>query len=543
MTRQSTPASIRALRLKDAELVKKLEKGCLKLKGKAGFRNQLVERLSKGIDSTSGCNKLEVLLATKGAFHLNTETSPWKDTDGQRCKFKLARATKTDMWPMGTNYWVRDNAVIGARLLGHEEREKNQMGKALLLSALTFMASVGQLKRFRRIIRSKSAKFVRDANNWPLVFVSIDKNLNASKDESWAHKQDAWQMLAVHILDACEKGALLPRDLTEKHREFLGLIVPFLSKVEFWRSENSGSWEEISAIRCSTIAWEHVLIEKIRVASCNKDFSFFEKFHIREKQYATGARKKESFHGCINRLSGEAATVLAEGMPFESSSYKKTDLRYREADGVLIYLLQLNYPAFLCGLVGANPSLAVGLEKAIVRQVESLFDRATGGFHRYANDTYQRSGFFRFETVKGLEDLYGAPSGDASSYFGEREHIVPAGRMAAWTHLTWQLSAWAGRRYLETKKRSYLSMNRKYFIHGLRLITGKNEISIDQASDGGLRIVSIPEFRMPECYISDRSHRGRDLVFPSPHTPLNWAVAEMTDAFSVRKEVLASGKK
>ncbi len=543
MAKRSYPATVRALRLQDQELVANLEQRCLKVGGAGSFRNQSVARLSEGIDSLSGLKKLETLLALKGAFDLNAETRPWRDTDGQRCKFTLARATKTDMWPMGTNYWVRDNAIIGARLLGHDGRDKSQMGKALLLSALTFMSSVGQLKRFRQMIRAKSAKYKRDANNWPLIFVSIDKNLNASGDEGWAHKQDAWQMLAVHTLDACERGILSPNDLTEKQREFLGCIIPFLASIEFWRSEGNGSWEEIAAVRCSTIAWEHILIEKIRVVSRQKEFFFFEKFHTREKKYLSGIRKSETFHGCINRLSGEAATALAAGMPFECSSYKKTDLRYREADGALIYLLQLNYPAFLCGLAGANPALAVGLEKAIVRQVESLFDRPTGGIHRYANDSYQRSGFFRYETVAGLEALYGAPSGDASSHFGGREKVVPAGRMAAWTHFTWQLSAWAGRKFLETKKRSYLSLNRKYFVHGLRLMTGKNEVSIDQNSQGALRIVPIPEFRMPECYISDRSERGRDLIFPSPHTPLNWAVAEMTDAFQVRKSVLAARKK
>ena len=44
---------------------------------------------------------------------------------------------------------------------------------------------------------------------------------------------------------------------------------------------------------------------------------------------------------------------------------------------------------------------------------------------------------------------------------------------------------------------------------------------------------------MPECFIADIGPSGRELIFPSPHTPLNWSVGEMFDAFRVREAVLA----
>jgi hypothetical protein len=40
----------------------------------------------------------------------------------------------------------------------------------------------------------------------------------------------------------------------------------------------------------------------------------------------------------------------------------------------------------------------------------------------------------------------------------------------------------------------------------------------------------------------ERSLDGRDLIIPSPHTPLNWAVAEMFDAFGVREKVLEEAR-
>jgi hypothetical protein len=74
------------------------------------------------------------------------------------------------------------------------------------------------------------------------------------------------------------------------------------------------------------------------------------------------------------------------------------------------------------------------------------------------------------------------------------------------------------------------------------LFTGTGEASIDQDAKGTPRVIGVKPLRMTECYISEKAGRGRDLVFPSPHTPLNWAVGEMFQAFDVRRKVLATQK-
>jgi hypothetical protein len=116
---------------------------------------------------------------------------------------------------------------------------------------------------------------------------------------------------------------------------------------------------------------------------------------------------------------------------------------------------------------------------------------------------------------------------------------VPRGRKAAWTHFVWQIASWAGRRYEETKRADYARLHERFFIQGLQLVT-QHAKTLDVDQHGKSRVVSVPPWRMPECYIADRLAAKEEVVFPSPHTPLNWAIAEMLFAFEVRQKVLLS---
>jgi hypothetical protein len=179
------------------------------------------------------------------------------------------------------------------------------------------------------------------------------------------------------------------------------------------------------------------------------------------------------------------------------------------------------------------------MEKKILGLLVRLDDPKTGGMARYENDSYQRVGFFRNLTVRKLQELYGAPSGDASSCFVGRDKVVPKGRTAMWTHFVWQLAAWSGKRSLEDPDIRFRVLHEFFFARGLALITGNKEVSVDVDSRGKVRIIKIPAWRMPECYISDVSPTKEMLVFPSPHTPLNWSIAEMEEAFRIRKLVVS----
>lgn len=532
------PQNVSFLKRSDEELIRSLERRLAPGKRIGRWRNQELERGRALCKSEAGLARIRKQLERAGAFQIRVERRRWRDADGDRRTFTLARAASTKMWPMGTHYWVRDNSIIGARYLFSGDRKLKKLGKEILLSALTFMSSAPQLLRCQRIIESRSRKFRDDPEQWPYIFASVEGNLNAAQREPWGHKQDAWQITVFYVLEAIEEGLLSVRDLSKKHRAFIGYIIPFLAKISFWEVESSGSWEELPAIRTSVRAWEHRLIVKLAKLSTRRDFAFIERGFRNIRKHLRKDWKRLSLQSVAAKLERQALVELLRDLPGESPRYKRTDARYRDGDAALIYLLSMDYPYFLAARLGVDHEWAHNLEAALLRRIGTLEDDKTGGIYRYGNDSYQRSGFFRNLTAAKLTELYGGPSGDASTNFVARDRIVPKGRKAAWTHFVWQLAAWSGRRFLDTGSLQYRRMHEMYFMRGMSLFTGKGEATIDQDTSGSSRVISVPQLRMPECYISEVTPSGRALIFPSPHTPLNWAVAEMLDAFGVRRRVL-----
>lgn len=539
--RANTPSSnFKAL---DRALTDELARGIAARAPGRPSRQRSLDRWLKLISSAEGLQKLSAELAHGGLFNVRCERHLVRDVDGDRFTMTIARAATTDMWPMGTHYWVRDNALIGARFLESESPAGRRLGKALLLSALSFLSTVNQLKRFEGMIRSTSRRFKSDSMNWPYIFAAVKDNLNTASREGWSHKQDAWQMVAWYVLSAIERGVLVPKDLTPKQRKFLGLVLPFLISIDSANAENSGSWEEIPAVRSSVRAWEHRLIVKIAELARQRNFAFLGRTFINMRRHLPASYRSRSLVEAAALIERKMITALVRDLPFESPCYPQRDLRYREGDAALIYLLMLDYPKFLAERAGKNEAWAARLERKILGLVLKLVDRKSGGIYRYANDSYQRSGFFRNETIQALNRLYGSPSGDASSQFAARDKIVPRGRKAAWTHFVWQLAAWSGERFVQSGSSRYLKLHERFFRAGLGLITGAKELSCDINANGLARIIKVPSLRMPECYIADRAPSGREIIFPSPHTPLNWAIGEMFNAFRVREQVVGCPKK
>lgn len=203
---------------------------------------------------------------------------------------------------MGTSYWLRDNAIIGARFLHSHDTTRRRLGLQLLLSGLTFMASIAQRDRFKAMIRSKQARYTDDPRHWPHIFADIKSNLSCQTVEGWAHKQDAWQILAFHVLGAIETKHLSVRELSPAHREFLALIIPFLVKVECWKCENSGSWEEIPSVRTSVRAWEHRLIVKLGELSGRAEYKFLNTTYSQVRRHLPSVFRGRSLRETVDVL-------------------------------------------------------------------------------------------------------------------------------------------------------------------------------------------------------------------------------------------------
>lgn len=535
MSHETTASHLKML---DRRLIDSLKRALPPRNGDLGWFNQSIsKRFKRAVSDSIQFERFFAFLEQKGLFTIKIEHKTCFDRDGERKRMTLARAASTDMWPMGTHYWLRDNAIIGARFLRSGDTRQKRIGLALLNSGLAFISSCAQLDRFRTVIRAKRGKVRNDSLAWPHIFAAVQDNLMTTKLEPWAHKQDAWQILAWYILDCLEDGSISLSELSQKNRVFLGLIIPFLARVSFWRCENSGSWEELPAVRTSVRAWEHRLIVRLGELSKKREYSFIRSTYLRERRFMGKRFEGISLDAAVERLNRLATKAVIQDLPFESPSYDRRDPRYRRGDSALLYLLEIDYIPFLAEQAGKDQKWIKAMETKIVREVLRLRDPVVGGFARYKNDSYQRSGFFREETTARLRALYGGPSGDASSDFVGRDKIVPRGRSAVWTHFVWQLSAWAGRRFLASGDESFRNLHEEFFEQGMKLVTASTA-SIDYMPAGRARVIRISPYRMPECYIAERDISGNELIFPSPHTPLNWSVAEMLQACQVHKLVL-----
>lgn len=468
-----------------------------------------------GEPNLQALEKLERFLREHGTLDISTETRPWKDTDGEVREVTITRATKTTMWPMGTNYWVKDNVMIAYALI---QAEQVELGRELLLSALTLMSSVAQLKRFRTVITNSDPAVWDSQNNWPHIFFEIEDNLNVARPVSWAHKQIAWQALACRTLELLERGLIAWEDLTEKHKQFLSMIVPFLAKIRFWEHENSSCWEEIPARRSSALAWDVATLRRLQRAAQDKRCAF-----LWQSEFAPN-----NFHQTCAALITQGLSALTRQLPFEAPLYEKESPRFREADALLLYLFMTDMP------------LTQEQEEQILAQVRRLEDPVSGGILRYHNDTYQRQGYFRNTVVYDLKQIMGAPSGNASgdAAFTSRTQLLSSGRQAAWVHPIWQLSWLMGKRYHETSQERYWHMQRAYFERGLKSVTGHHEVSLSEGEDGYFQVISLPSLRITEAYLTDVGSDGKEYIFPSPHTPLNWAIGEAIYAFAMMKKSL-----
>lgn len=466
------------------------------------FRNAEV---FKALQNSTSYTKVLDLLMKKGSFQFAFEEIDWLDTDGDQSQLLINRASKTPTWPMGTHFWIRDNTFIASSLLGLQYEKYpypikwQDMGKKMLLSSLTIISSCTQLERFQSIIDGGDFS---NPHNWPHIFLNIENNINAANTEPWMHKQDAWQILAYHVITALDNGIIKPEELTSKHTKFLNSICPFLEKVGFPNATNGGSWEEIEAERTSVIAWETALLNKIIHSK-----------HIVEPASA-------------NSLLARGIERLQLSFDKECPNYPEDSVLYRDADSALIYLLLIDIPTLL------NPGNPSNIFDEILDKVTTL--RGSFGYKRYLTDSYQGLGYYQNETAQQLNALYTTPSGDSSGVedFKKRSAIIPSGHEAEWTHFSWQLSSACAIFFKKTKDEKYAKLQTKFLVEGMAAITGEDEITLKPDENGIISPEAIAAFQIPECYNSEENEQGI-MHYPSPHTPLYWSIAESLRAFDL----------
>ncbi|MDB4978142.1 MAG: hypothetical protein JWM56_328 [Candidatus Peribacteria bacterium] len=522
-----------------------------------GFRNHHIHALyhKKTANPLTHLHELYKLLDENGTFHINVETHLIHDTDGENLPVTITRAADTGMHPMGTANWTRDGALIGANALltSHagfpDSAARRKLGHDLLLSNLTLMSTNPQLERFEKIIRSSSREFRSRKKNWPQIFLDINTNLGGEKYEIWQHKQDAWQILAVETLEAIERHDISVQELTAKQKKFFGLIIPFFSKIQPHLQENSGSWEELEAVRTSVMAWDMLLLEKLGALAGKPGYEYLEQEFERHRTFLSRRPNYRSMSAATvaQDLVRLLAEKLAAALPFESPDYHRHDPRYREADASLIYILRKNILPLVAQKTGNDNRWVQGMEQRVLEQILTLQDTETKAIARYRHDSYQGPNFFEPHIQMALNNMYKYEAdSEGVIHFQGRAAIVKtkAGREAAWVHPVWQLSVWADEQYLATGNSTYYHLAEQFFKTGLMLVTGEDEVSVER-SGNTMRVIDIPSYRITEAFILQEDGANTLHRIPSPHTPLRWGVSESQRAFFRREQSIAAkmGKK
>ena len=516
------------------------------------FRNPQVAALVSVNYSSQKVAAIEAQLETHGALRLNIRDATIR-IDGKAVDARtIGAAERSTGGEMSNCVWIRDQTQCALSKIhmytSNPDRYRHEFtdGKEILMSVLTMMSTPAQLKRFNGIIQNRTnQQYVDNPLNWPYIFLQYS-NLNAEKEENWSHKQDAWQMLVWTTFEAFDAGIIQVGDLSDAHKQFLGAVVPFLEAVDFTERENSGSWEEIEAIRTSTMAWDTMAIKRIGQYIDKKGFEFLSLQFDRHKKLLGAEYQSLSLEETVRSMTKKGFAELTERIPFESPDYPPGTPQCRHADAALLYLLDLDIPYQLAQIKYPQEKdekdrklYERELELLILDQVLTLSDHRTNGIHRYGSkgdvrDAYQAAGFWSNTTLTKLGELYGSPTGDTSGVinFVGRDRIVPDGQAAAWTHFVAQISAWASRKYIQTKDAFYYKLGEEYANRMLSMITGEHEYSVMQ-DEGQLIIQEIPPWRITECFVTFIDPiTNQPVTGPSPNTPLNWSIAKTKEAIA-----------
>lgn len=513
------------------------------------FRNQSVAELATSIDTLEGIDRLEKLLEEQGCLSI-----PLRSLSASRGTktLTLVGASENGSGFMKENFWIRDQSQYVMAMMDVWETDKETYqdeganGKQVLLSLLHTMSTPAQLARFDGVIRhADDEAYIANPIHWPHIFFAAD-NLDVEKDQNWSHKQDAWQMLAYATFEGLEKGLISVDELTDQNKQFLSSVVPFLYAVRFWERPNSGSWEEIEAVRSSVIAWDVSLLDKIAEFAAKKGFEFLQEGYEKYLDTYSNEDRNSTIGQFATALSHRGKSILARGIPYESPFYEEFDPRHRQMDMAIGYLLELTIPQVLGeitvgeGTISDASATAETTETLILSMIEGLADERTRGVRRYIHDSYQAADFWTHRVMDELRKLYSDATANSdfskAAHFVGRNEIVGEGPEAAWTHPNFQISVWAGKRYRETGDEKYKLLQKEYLMRGLSMVTGEKEYTL--VHDGkGIHVEELPAYRVPECYITISTSDG-DMILPGPFTPLNWGVALLHKALVGMRETI-----
>lgn len=524
-----------------------------------------------------GIKAMEDRLKEEGTLDIPVITGKTVVVDGVEKEVSIVAATDTSSphGEMATKLYLRDQIQAASALLelssckperyGNMKTEGSDgaQGRTLLISALDLMSTAKQLERMDKIIAGGN----KGQGDWPHILFDFN-DLNAKLPNGWRNIQDTLPMLADLAFDSLKRGIITTQDLGPAHKHFLGSVMPFLKAVGFPRYENSGSWEEVAAIRTSVMGIETAMLHKVQQLTLNDKngrFNFLRTQFDIAKQHVTEL-VDTNFDDALEGMIDNGLREIGKRIPYESPD-ETVPIRQRHADASLVYLLMYGIPQLLAERqipIGKSGMIlsAEEIEFTILAEIATLFDEETHGIHRYGNpenpdenpDSYEGLDFntaakqlaIRAFKKRGKEEAaaQGHTEIDLDVKQQRRDLLIGGERPAAWTHPLGQIAGWAAKRSLELRETSpemadlYLQTSTHFLNYMLSTITGEGQWYAVMDGRGGFETKEVAAWRLPECYVAYRLSKKDgeqvDFVVPSPHTPLNWSAATLRLALGLQ---------
>lgn len=479
-------------------------------------------------------------------------------------KVALVKATEVEgtAGDMVEKVWIRDQTQAAQaffetwKLDKEKYKAEGEMAKVLIESAMSLMATQGQLDRFKEVIAdpdkgNRDKKLIRDQNKAPQIAIKMedDDYLNTRKRTDWRHLQDAWQMLGVVALDALKEELIKPEELAKGHRQFLTSMVPYLAAVDFPHTETSGTWEENPATRLSVTAVETALLHRVQTYMHEPEFTFLRDGY--EDAQASGHLPMfhdARFETAVETMIDQGLRQIASWFPNESPDYRSDIywVQHRGVDITLLYLLDYGIPQLLADReipVHGEPRTRKWIEQRILDKIDAtLYDKELHGYKRYIGDSYQALNFWTREKQQAVNDLKDTMQEEARR---EKRPIdlhekqirryelfkkeLEQGHEAIWFHPNSQVVNWAARSFRETGDKWYAEQAQKYYNRLLATLTGEDEyhVVLNGSNKKEIQhdIKKVPAFRWAESATKRRTLDGRVITTIGPFVPFNWGTA------------------
>jgi len=372
--------------------------------------------------------------------------------------------------------WIRDNAHVAH---AHAVDGRPKEAAAVVGGLTKFLGT--QAARITAVL--EGASDATDPMNRP--HIRFDGRKVAEIDERWAHAQNDALGYYLWIASRLISEGVMPLD--DALRSTLAGTALFLEKIEYWRDEDSGHWEETRKRSASSIGTALAGLSEL------------------DRLYDSPLVKGELKFGGrtltraqLQKLVTHGRETLLEHLPHECLD--PDPKKRREADAALLFLI---YPLEVVDGATADAIIEVVL-RDLVGDV---------GIRRYRGDSYWCADY---KTKLAAE----ARSADYSDDLSGRDALLREGEEAQWCIFDPILSAAYGRRYQQTGAIDDLRRQTEFLNRSLAHLTS------DDSRFGGLRC--------PESYYLEN---GR--YVPVDQTPLLWTQGNLLTALRMMERSLA----